>query len=63
MNIHNPAILILMIVIFELECGGKRAGVYPEDTATLRAEIFDEFFGEWRDEVDESGSRRGSGLL
>ena len=58
MNIHNPTILILVFIIFELEYGGKRAGVQPEDTTTLRAEIFDEFFGEGRDEVDES---RGCG--
>jgi hypothetical protein len=59
-NIHNPAILILVFVIFELEYGGKRARVQPEDTVALHAEIFDEFFGDGGDEVDE---RRGRGLL
>ena len=60
MNIHNPAILILVFIIFELEYGGKSAGVQPEESVALDAEIFDEFFGDGRDEVDDS---RGSGLL
>jgi hypothetical protein len=56
-----------VLIIFELEYGGKRTGVQPEESARLRAQIFDEFFGDGGDEVDESGrgsgSRRGRGLL
>ena len=64
MNIHNPAILILVFIIFELEYGGKSAGVQPEESVALHAEIFDEFFGDGGDEVDDSCGRGGGpGLL
>ena len=47
-----------MLVIFELECGGKYTGTQAEESTTLRAEVFDEFLGDGGDKVYD---RRGRG--
>ena len=45
-----------MFVIFELECSCERIRCRTEEGVALATEVFDELFGDGRDEVDE---RRG----
>ncbi len=45
-----------MLIIFELECGCERVRCRTKEGVALATEVFDELFGDGRDEVDE---RRG----